>query len=137
LANLLRKECQGCSEARRPSRPASRIRSSGAIVTSQPWIQLTGGYARCLHESRFANGYEFKYEIINFPLEIWSYSSATAEESRRPVRFDTLNGFSGPEKGTGPRFRGRSDDRIVLVTNALSPVTEVVATLLRCTQSPG
>ncbi len=45
-ANLLRKECQGCSEARRPSRPASRIQSSGAIVTSQPWIQLTGGYAR-------------------------------------------------------------------------------------------
>ena len=47
LANLLRKECQGCSETRRPSRPASRIQSSGAIVTSQPWIQLTGGYARC------------------------------------------------------------------------------------------
>ncbi len=46
-ANLLRKECQGCSEARRPSRHASRIQSSGAIVTSQPWIQLTGGYARC------------------------------------------------------------------------------------------
>ena len=46
LANLLRKECQGCSETRRPSRPASRIQSSGAIVTSQPWIQLTGGYAR-------------------------------------------------------------------------------------------
>ncbi len=44
-ANLLRKECQGCSEARRPSRPASRIQSSGAIVTTQPWIQLTGGYA--------------------------------------------------------------------------------------------
>ncbi len=46
-ANLLRKKCQGCSEARRPSCPASRIQSSGAIVTSQPWIQLTGGYARC------------------------------------------------------------------------------------------
>jgi hypothetical protein len=40
LANLLRKECQGCSETRRPSRPASRIQSSGTIVTSQPWIQL-------------------------------------------------------------------------------------------------
>jgi hypothetical protein len=47
LANLLGKECQGCSEARRPSRPASRIQSSVAIVTSQPWIQLTGGYAGC------------------------------------------------------------------------------------------
>jgi hypothetical protein len=46
LANLLRKECQGCSEARRPSRPAPRIQCFGAIVTSQPWIQLTGGYAR-------------------------------------------------------------------------------------------
>ncbi len=45
-ANLLRKECQGCSETRRPSRPASRIQSSGVIVTSQPWIELTGGYAR-------------------------------------------------------------------------------------------
>ncbi len=43
---LLRKECQGCSETRRPSRPAPRIQSSGAIVTSQPWILLTGGYAR-------------------------------------------------------------------------------------------
>jgi hypothetical protein len=49
LANPLRKECQGCSEARRPSRPASRNQSSGAIVTSQPWIQLTGGYARRCH----------------------------------------------------------------------------------------
>ncbi len=47
LANLLRKECQGfCSETRRPSRPASRIQCSGAMVTSQPWTQLTGGYAR-------------------------------------------------------------------------------------------
>ena len=47
LGNLFRKECRGCGEARRPSRPpASRIQSSGAIVTSQPWIQLTGGYAR-------------------------------------------------------------------------------------------
>ncbi len=45
-ANLLRNECQGCNETRRPSRPASRIQSSGPIVTSQPWIQLTGGYAR-------------------------------------------------------------------------------------------
>ncbi len=45
-ANLLGKECQGCCQTRRPSRPASRIQSSGAIVTSQPWIQLTGGYAR-------------------------------------------------------------------------------------------
>ncbi len=44
-ANLFRKECQGCSQARRPSRPTPRIQSSGAIVTSQPWIQLTGGYA--------------------------------------------------------------------------------------------
>jgi hypothetical protein len=44
--NLSRKECQGCSETRRPSRPASRIQSSGAIVTPQPWIQLAGGYAR-------------------------------------------------------------------------------------------
>jgi hypothetical protein len=51
LANLLRRECQGCSEARRPSRPASRIQSSGAFVTSQPWIQLTGGYARCVRTS--------------------------------------------------------------------------------------
>jgi hypothetical protein len=34
LAYLLRKECHGCSEARRPSRPAPRIQSSGAIVTS-------------------------------------------------------------------------------------------------------
>ncbi len=40
-ANLLRKECQGCSEARRPSRSTSRIQSSGAIVNSQPWIQLS------------------------------------------------------------------------------------------------
>ncbi len=38
--NQLRKECQGCSEARRPSCPAPRIQSSGAIVTSQPWTQL-------------------------------------------------------------------------------------------------
>ncbi len=45
FANLLRKECRGCNETRRPSRPASRIQSSGAIVTSQPWIQLTGGVA--------------------------------------------------------------------------------------------
>ncbi len=39
LAILLRKECKGCNETRRPSRPASRIpsQSSGAIVTSQPW----------------------------------------------------------------------------------------------------
>ncbi len=43
--NLFRKECQGCSETRRPSRPASRIQTSGAIVTFEPWIQLTGGYA--------------------------------------------------------------------------------------------
>ncbi len=49
--NVLMKECQGCSETRRPSRPASRIQSSGAIVTSQSWIQLTGGYARC--ETRY------------------------------------------------------------------------------------
>ncbi len=46
LPNLFRKECQGCSEVRRPSRPAPHIQSSGASVTSQPWIQLTGGYAR-------------------------------------------------------------------------------------------
>ncbi len=26
--------------------PSPRIQSSGAIVTSQPWIQMTGGYAR-------------------------------------------------------------------------------------------
>jgi hypothetical protein len=47
-ANLVRKECQGCNETQRPSRrgPAPRILSSGAIVTSQPCIQLTGGYAR-------------------------------------------------------------------------------------------
>ncbi len=45
-ANLLRTECQGCSETRRPSRPASRNQSSGTIVTSQPWIQLTDGYFR-------------------------------------------------------------------------------------------
>ncbi len=45
-ANLFKKECQGCRETRRPSCPASRIQSSGAIVTSQPWIQMTGGYAR-------------------------------------------------------------------------------------------
>ncbi len=43
LANLLRKECQGCSEARRPSRPAPRIQSSGAIVASQPWPQQGKG----------------------------------------------------------------------------------------------
>ncbi len=48
LANPLRKEWQGCSEARRPSRPTPRFQSSGAIVTSQPWIQVTGGYARWL-----------------------------------------------------------------------------------------
>jgi hypothetical protein len=34
-ANLLRKECQDCSEARRPSRTAPRFQSSGATVTSQ------------------------------------------------------------------------------------------------------
>ncbi len=50
LANLLRKECLGCSEIRGPCRPTSRIQSSWAIVTSQPWIQLTGGYARWLSE---------------------------------------------------------------------------------------
>ncbi len=53
-ANLFWKECQGCNEARRTNFPALRIRSSGAIVTSQPWIQLTGCYARwkpCLSES--------------------------------------------------------------------------------------
>ena len=55
LANLLRKECQGCSEARRPSRPAPRIQSSEAIVTSQPWIQLTGGYARWVIRSSRAS----------------------------------------------------------------------------------
>ncbi len=54
LANLLRKECQGCSKARRPSRPASRIQFSGAIVASQPWFQLTGGYARCLSANSMA-----------------------------------------------------------------------------------
>jgi hypothetical protein len=47
LVNLKGMECHGCSEARRPSRPASRIQSPGAIVTLQPWIQLTGGCARC------------------------------------------------------------------------------------------
>ena len=45
LANLLRRECEGCSEARGPSRSAPRVESSEAFVTSQPWIQLTGGYA--------------------------------------------------------------------------------------------
>ncbi len=47
-ANLFRKECQGCCEARRPSRPAPRVESSGAIVASQPWIQLTGNFAWCV-----------------------------------------------------------------------------------------
>ncbi len=46
LTIVFRKECcKGCSEARRPSRPASRIQYSGAIVTSQSWNELTGGYA--------------------------------------------------------------------------------------------
>ena len=47
-ANLFRKDCQGRSETRRPSRPASRIQSSEAIVTSQPRTQLTGGYVLCV-----------------------------------------------------------------------------------------
>ncbi len=34
LANLLREEPQGCSEARRPPRPAPRIKSSEPTVTS-------------------------------------------------------------------------------------------------------
>ncbi len=37
---------QGDPNAKPP--PASRFQSSGATVTSQPWIQLTGGYARCV-----------------------------------------------------------------------------------------
>ncbi len=32
------------------SRPAPRLQSSGAIVTSPPWTQLTGGYARGLYQ---------------------------------------------------------------------------------------
>jgi hypothetical protein len=50
-ANLFRKECQGCSEARKPSCPATQIQSSEAILTSRPWFaaaRLTGGYARWL-----------------------------------------------------------------------------------------
>ncbi len=46
LAESIEKEGQGCNEAPRPSQPAPRAPSSRAIVTSQPWIQLTGGCAR-------------------------------------------------------------------------------------------
>ncbi len=35
-ANLSRKECQGCSEARRPSRPTPRIQCSGATESLTP-----------------------------------------------------------------------------------------------------
>ncbi len=37
-ANLFKKECQGCSDAQTPPRPAPRIQPPEAIVTSQPWI---------------------------------------------------------------------------------------------------
>ncbi len=39
-------------DARRPSHSASRIQSSGAIVTSRPWIQLTFGtrYGMIFHQ---------------------------------------------------------------------------------------
>ncbi len=47
-ANLFRKKFQDCSETRGQSRPTPLVQSSGAIVTSQAWIQLTGGYARWL-----------------------------------------------------------------------------------------
>ncbi len=42
-ANLLTSECQSCSEARRPCRPAPRFPSSGAMVSSQLWIKQTPG----------------------------------------------------------------------------------------------
>ncbi len=37
-ANLFRKECQGCNEARKPSCAAPHIQFSETIVTSQPWF---------------------------------------------------------------------------------------------------
>ncbi len=47
LENILTMDRQPCSEAfYRSSSLAPRIQSSGAIVVSQPCIQLTGGYAR-------------------------------------------------------------------------------------------
>ncbi len=48
LSKPIQEGVPGRSKTRRPSRPAPRNQISGAIVTSQPWIQVTGGYARCV-----------------------------------------------------------------------------------------
>ncbi len=69
LRQIYQGRCQGCSEARRPPRPAPRIQSSSASVTSQPWIQLTCGYALWSHGCRckaLAANAQMFYSIISF-----------------------------------------------------------------------
>jgi hypothetical protein len=91
--NLFRKEFQGSSETRRPSLPAPRIQSSGAIVTSLPWIELTGGFAQVLRTHKMRKRGLISC-FIGWPPLILQVSLSRASIRRPPQEVQNLGGYS-------------------------------------------